>query len=426
MQWLNRAMLRLLIVNILDREEKIMAEWQMVRLGEIVKTNQSTYSPKENWQFVNYLDTGNITMNRIDEIQYIDFAKDKLPSRARRKVKDNSIIYSTVRPNQLHYGIIKEQPDNFLVSTGFTVIDVEYNKAVPDFIYYALTKREVTEQLQAVAEQSVSAYPSIKPSDIENLELMLPDIETQKKIVSILSSIDKKIKENNSINNNLLEQLNQLYIELSTRSEWSEMTIGDIADKVAMGPFGSNIKVSTFVKCGVPIISGNNLRSYFLEEPSYNYITEEHAEKLKNSVVYPKDIVFTHAGNIGQVAMIPDGCEFSYYVLSQRQFYLRCNTELVVPEYVLLFFHSKKGQHELLSYANQTGVPSIAQPATNLKKIRLPIPSLDVQKAWLSVIAPIIAMHQNNYQEVKRLAALRDTLLPKLMSGELDVSNIDL
>lgn len=196
-------MSRLLIVNILDREEKIMAEWQMVRLGEIVKTNQSTYSPKENWQFVNYLDTGNITMNRIDEIQYIDFAKDKLPSRARRKVKDNSIIYSTVRPNQLHYGIIKEQPDNFLVSTGFTVIDVEYNKAVPDFIYYALTKREVTEQLQAVAEQSVSAYPSIKPSDIENLELMLPDIETQKKIVSILSSIDKKIKENNSINNNL-------------------------------------------------------------------------------------------------------------------------------------------------------------------------------------------------------------------------------
>ena len=180
-----------------------MDEWQMVRLGEIVKTNQSTYSPKENWQFVNYLDTGNITINRIDEIQYIDFAKDKLPSRARRKVKDNSIIYSTVRPNQLHYGIIKEQPDNFLVSTGFTVIDVEYNKAVPDFIYYALTKREVTEQLQAVAEQSVSAYPSIKPSDIENLELMLPDIETQKKIVSILSSIDKKIKENNSINNNL-------------------------------------------------------------------------------------------------------------------------------------------------------------------------------------------------------------------------------
>lgn len=196
-------MLRLPIENTSDREEKIMAEWQTVRLGEIVKTNQSTYSPKENWQFVNYLDTGNITMNKIDEIQYINTAKDKLPSRARRKVKTNSIIYSTVRPNQLHYGIIKEQPDNFLVSTGFTVIDVNYDKGVPDFIYYALTKQEVTEQLQAIAEQSVSAYPSLKPSDIENLELMLPDKKTQERIVAILRSIDEKIKENNAINNNL-------------------------------------------------------------------------------------------------------------------------------------------------------------------------------------------------------------------------------
>jgi len=71
-----------------------------------------------------------------------------------------------------------------------------------------------------------------------------------------------------------------------------------------MGPFGSNIKVSTFVPKGVPIISGNHLRGYFLEEPEFNYITEEHAEHLKNSIVYTHDIVFTHAGNIGQAANI--------------------------------------------------------------------------------------------------------------------------
>ena len=180
-----------------------MAEWQTIRLGKIVLTNQSTYSPKEDWQFVNYLDTGNITMNKIDEIQYINTSMDKLPSRARRKVKLNSIIYSTVRPNQLHYGIIKKQPENFLVSTGFTVIDVDFEKAVPYYIYYALTQKEVTEYLQAIAEQSVSAYPSIKPSDIENLELLLPDRKTQEKIVAVLSSIDEKIKQNNEINNNL-------------------------------------------------------------------------------------------------------------------------------------------------------------------------------------------------------------------------------
>ena len=180
-----------------------MAEWQTVRLGMIVSINQNTYSPKENWQVVNYLDTGNIAMNRVDEIQRINTSVDKLPSRARRKVKLNSIIYSTVRPNQLHYGIIKEQPENFLVSTGFAVIDVNIEKAVPDYIYYLLTQKEITEHLQAIAEQSVSAYPSLKPSDIENLEVLLPDVDVQKNIVSILRIIDEKIKQNTEINNNL-------------------------------------------------------------------------------------------------------------------------------------------------------------------------------------------------------------------------------
>lgn len=180
-----------------------MAEWQRVRLGDIAKINTNTYSSKEGWDFVNYLDTGNITMNKVEKIQYIDIKTGKLPSRARRKVKFNSIIYSTVRPNQLHYGIVKEIPNNFLVSTGFTVIDIEEEKAVPDYVYYVLTQRDVTEHLQAIAEQSVSAYPSIKSSNIEELEMTLPNLMVQKKIASTLNVIDDKMKQNLEINNNL-------------------------------------------------------------------------------------------------------------------------------------------------------------------------------------------------------------------------------
>lgn len=292
-----------------------------------------------------------------------------------------------------------------------------------EFLYYVLSDDSFFEYSMATSKGT--KMPRGDKKSIMNYEVPGFDMNIQIKIASILKSIDDKIELNNKINNNLIEQLNQFYTEFSTRKQWPEMTIGDIAEKVAMGPFGSNIKVSTFVEKGVPIISGNHLRNYFLEEPSYNYITEEHASKLKNSIVYPNDIVFTHAGNIGQVAMIPERSHFPYYVISQRQFYLRCNTELITPEYVLLFFHSEIGQHELLSYANQTGVPSIARPATNLKKIRIPIPSLDEQKEWLSVISPIIKMYQNNYLEIERLSILRDTLLPKLMSGEMDVSYIN-
>ena len=180
-----------------------MPEWKSTRLGDICTTNKDSYSSKDNWKIVNYLDTGSITENKITELQYIDIETDKLPSRARRKVRKDSILYSTVRPNQLHYGIIKELVDNLLVSTGFTVIDVDTNKAIPEFIYYILTQKNTTEQLQAIAEQSVSTYPSIKATDIENLKLKLPNLAIQKKIVAILDTIDSKIRQNEKINNNL-------------------------------------------------------------------------------------------------------------------------------------------------------------------------------------------------------------------------------
>lgn len=188
-----------------------MAERKAIRLGSVVRTNVSTYSEKEGWAFVNYLDTGNITQDTISEIQRINVGTDKLPSRARRKVQIGNIIYSTVRPNQLHYGFIKSQPDNFLVSTGFAVIDVNEKEAVPEYIYYFLTHRDVTERLQAIAEQSTSAYPSIKPSDIEDLTIDLPPIEEQRKIVGLLKMLDGKIKQNTEINNNLAASQRYIY-----------------------------------------------------------------------------------------------------------------------------------------------------------------------------------------------------------------------
>jgi len=91
-----------------------------------------------------------------------------------------------------------------------------------------------------------------------------------------------------------------------------------------------------------------------------------------------------------------------------------------------LFFHSAEGQHELLSYANQTGVPSIAQPASNLKKITLPVPPIQIQEEWAKLVRPIIELYQRNRIEARALANLRDALLPKLMSGYVDVSDLQL
>lgn len=292
------------------------------------------------------------------------------------------------------------------------------------FLYYVLSDDTFFDYSMATSKGT--KMPRGDKAAIMKYEVPDFTYEEQKKIAGVLEAFDRKIQLNTEINENLLQQAIALYEHLIQNAEWPTATILDVAEKVAMGPFGSNIKVSTFVPEGVPIISGNHLRGYFLEEPEFNYITEEHAERLKNSIVYPHDLVFTHAGNIGQVAMIPDECKYDRYVLSQRQFYLRCDETKVVPEFLLMFFHSASGQHELLSYANQTGVPSIAQPASNLKKIPFKCPPMQEQLMWREQVHPLLGRYLNNRLENERLSSLRDALLPQLMSGELDVSDIDL
>lgn len=330
----------------------------------------------------------------------------------------NSVLFSSRAP----IGYVAIAANEMCTNQGFKSI-IPNEKVDYMFLYYLLKyKKSAIEGMG-----SGTTFKEVSGNVMKNIEVRIPkEKSVQKKIAEILDKIDSKIENNNMINRNLLEQMDSLYSELSTCEEWEYVAIGELADKIAMGPFGSNIKVSTFVESGIPIISGNHLRGHFLEEPSYNYITEEHAEKLKNSNVYPKDVIFTHAGNIGQVAMIPDDSEYKRYVISQRQFYLRCNLDKVLPEYVTLFFHSDEGQHELLSYANQVGVPSIAQPATNLKKIQVPLPPIAVQREWLSIVEPMINLYQKTSKENKRLVSLRDSLLPRLMSGEFDVSDLDI
>lgn len=164
--------------------------------GECALINDSTYSPKEDWPFINYLDTGNITENRVDQIQHLVAWQDKIPSRARRKVQPGDIVYSTVRPNQRHFGILKELPENFLASTGFAVIRGNGDTAETDYLYYFLSQDHIVDRLHTIAEHSTSAYPSIKPSDIASLELSLPPLVEQRRIARILGTLDDKIELN--------------------------------------------------------------------------------------------------------------------------------------------------------------------------------------------------------------------------------------
>lgn len=401
--------------------------WRTVKFGDICKINNETYSISENWDFVNYLDTGNITKNVINEFQFISIKNDKLPSRARRKVKNGNIIYSTVRPNQEHYGYITSQPQNFLVSTGFAVIDVNLNLADSKFIYYNLTQREYTNLLQSIAEQSTTTYPSIKSIDIANLKISIPSLSVQKKIAAILSALDDKIELNEKINQNLEAQAQAIFKSWfvdfepfggKMPADWNIAELRAVCKTITKGTTPTTLK-KAFVDKGVNFIKAESILSnHTIDLSKIMFIDDETNELLSRSQIKPFDILYTIAGTIGRFSMVmPTQIPAN---TNQAVAIIRC-----IDEYKFFIYNMFLcGCHT--KYLT-TKVVQAVQANLSLAAIgSLPIiqPSQDTLEKYLKLITPIFSAIFKNNEESRRLSQLRDTLLPKLMSGEIDVSDV--
>lgn len=173
--------------------------------------------------------------------------------------------------------------------------------------------------------------------------------------------------------------------------------VADLIDEIAMGPFGSNIKVSCFVGSGVPVLNGSNLEGFSLSEKAFRYVTEEKADSLNKANAHRGDIVITHRGTLGQIVFIPQDSRYDRYVISQSQFRVRCNDK-VLPEYLVYYFHTPIGQYKLLSNASQVGVPALARPSSTFQQIEVTLPELSIQKRVVEIITTIQRKIENNQE----------------------------
>jgi type I restriction enzyme S subunit len=176
-------------------------------LGDIAEINSRQINKDFSFKNIRYIDIASVTKGSIDNIQNLQTSK--APSRAKRLVKKNDILYSTVRPNLEHYTFIKNDlPNNTVASTGFAVITPNQDSVNPYYLYCLITQSQFTQYLSQVAEQAVSTYPTVSPNIIADLDLSIPPLSEQKRIANILSSFDNKIEQLKK-ENNILENIAQ-------------------------------------------------------------------------------------------------------------------------------------------------------------------------------------------------------------------------
>lgn len=380
-----------------------------------------------NWEYVNYLDTGNITENKVDNVQLIDLKSDKLPTRARRIPQKNSILYSTVRPNQKHYGFVRENNiSNLLVSTGFIVLDVDKNKADPKYIYYYLIQDSIINMLQNIGETSTSTYPSVKVSDLENLKINLPTIFEQEKIAKILSSFDNKIENNNSIIANLEKQAQAIFkswfvdFEPFKDSQFINSSMGKIPITCKVSKL-KNLSTSVFnggtprrnnedywINGKIPWLKTKEINNNFIIETE-EYITDKGLNESSAKLIRDRSVVVAlygaTAGELGFIGKDMTANQACCAIESDYQSYI--------------YYYLKNNQSYIKTLATGSAQQNLSK--STLENLDVLYPEQDYLDRFEKMARSFIEKSIYLELENKKLEKTRDTLLPKLMSGEIRV-----
>ena len=429
-----------------DRCPRPREPWPSLRLGNCVETVRQTYRATDGWSFINYLDTGSITEGRIEGIQHLIVGEDKIPSRARRRVRSGDIVYSTVRPNQRHFGLLKRKlPENFLASTGFCVMRGRPGMADTEYVYWFLSQESVVGHLQTVAEHSTSAYPSIRASDLENLEIAVPPLAEQRSIADILGTLDDKIELNRRMNDTLEAMARALFkswfvdfdpvrakmegrdtglpqgianlfpdrlvdSELGEIPEgWAAVRLGEIADSKTQGVDPSSVASNT------PYIGLADMPRGSIALADWGETGSATSRKFafgRGDILFGKLRPYFHKVGIAPV----DGL---------------CSTDIVVvvprrPEFysfVLACVSSAGFVAHTSQAATGTRMPRTSWRA--MSRYPLCLPAESAVSAFHGIVSPALSRIVDNVHEFGTLAALRDTLLPKLVSGEIRVQDAE-
>lgn len=394
--------------------------WISITLGELLETVSERYNTSYNE--VVLVNTSDVLKGKV--LNHTKVLNENLKGQFKKSFRYGDILYSEIRPVNRRYAFIDFDSTDYIASTKLMVLRNRCNKVHAKFIYRILTSDKVINELQTLAESRSGTFPQITFLELSRMIVKLPPLDEQKAISYLLDSIDEKIDTNNKIYK-ILEDMAQAifkswFVDFDpfTEGEFSETELGIIPKDWTVGRLGdllANIRVP--VKAGIHLQNKPYVPIDQIPIRSLGLNDFNNGEDAQSSLyLFEKDDILVGAMRVyfHRVSIAPfDG------VTRSTCFILRSRNQKY--QYLSLLLCN---QNSTIEYAQNTSKGSTMPYAiweNGLANLPIIIPKSEDLDEFNNVISPIIKKLRDSIYEIRTLESLRDTLLPKLVSGEFRV-----
>lgn len=294
----------------------------------------------------------------------------------------------------------------------YTIVNTEI--VIPKYLYYVMSQIDLNNYNEG------TTIPSLRTETLNKLEFDIPSLEIQKKVLSCVNPIDEKIELNNKINNNLEQQMQAIFNEYLLSNKFDNLTTVEKviltantgADAIQKAPI---VDYDTGIRC-IRVGDMTNNRSFY--DWGFTKVTNE---VFKRYQLHTDDIVVTRTASLGLNTIITEDLSAVY---NNGLIRLTVDTSYILPLFLYRQFQTKNFSNYIARIESETSVrPNMK--INYLLKYEFVLPPIIKQVELIELLTPMLNKQNNLIDENKKLESLRDMLLPKLISGELDTSDIN-
>lgn len=405
-----------------------MSEWKQISLGNLVESISKRHA--FNKDRLIFLNTSDIFNGKVLNNEYTDI--NTLPGQAKKSIQKNDILFSEIRPANRRFAYIDFESEDYVVSTKLMVIRPKNNDILPKYLYYFLTSEESLRHLQEVAESRSGTFPQITFSEVKEMVINLPPLKEQQRIVEVIDSLTEKIELNLKINETLEEMAMTLYkhwfvdfgpfqdgefvdSELGMIPKgWKVIQVKDLGE-VITGKTPST-KVKEYYGDKIPFIKIPDMHGNVYIVKTETMLSELGAQSQKNKMLPPNTVCVSCIATPGLVVLTSEMSQTNQQINS-----VVCK-EGVSPYFVYLFFKSISDNIVTLGSG---GTATLNLNKGDFSRIKLLMPTNEVMTGFNNKVESIFNLIKINSLNNIELENLRDYLLPRLLSGEIDVSKAE-